>query len=438
MFGTWFSNLFERFFFGSDRNDVLMGTVDRNVMFGRRGNDDLDGGEGNDRLHGGRGDDVVLGGSGNDRLHGGKGDDRLEGGDGDDKLFGGKGDDLLIGGDGDDTLFGGKGDDTMFLEGLRADYEIVRGGDGVYTITGEGTDTVRGVEHFDFADGTLDAEEVLAEPEPLNEIVGTGGRDTLQGTDADDHILGLAHIDTIHGGAGDDVIEGGSAPDILYGDAGDDTFLVSGESGNYDRYDGGEGYDRVRGSNGDDTIGVQYGFASIEEIDGGGGYNVIAGGKRNNVLDFSDTELINIHEIRGGPLRDTIIGTAGDDVISGGRGVNVLHGGDGNDILNGGSSKSQLYGEAGDDVLVYTYGKYARANCDGGDGVDTLRAYFANADDYDAASDALANLQQIIAGGDTDTPVEVEQLGLTVQNVENLEVFVDGDQIDLADTVDVV
>jgi CSLREA domain-containing protein len=90
-----------------------------------------------------------------------------------------------------------------------------------------------------FCDGTL-----------VN-VVGTPGRDILEGTVGDDAILGLGGGDTIEGKAGHDAICGGGGNDRIDGDEGDDTLL--GQGGD-DRLDGGPDSDTCVGGPGDDRI----------------------------------------------------------------------------------------------------------------------------------------------------------------------------------------
>ena len=80
------------------------------------------------------------------------------GGFGDDEFTGGDGYDTLAGGDyGNDLLDGGAGTDRAVFAGAWSDYDI-QVADGVVTLTSllDGTvDTVRGVELFKFANGTV-------------------------------------------------------------------------------------------------------------------------------------------------------------------------------------------------------------------------------------------------------------------------------------------
>jgi len=138
--------------YGTDFDDILIGTSGANTITGEGGNDQINGGGGIDFIGGGDGDDFIelgdssspesstdfnlsraFGGNGNDtiiggdlghELFGGSGDDVLDGGPGDDILHGSSGADVLIGGpgndflralDGDDTLTGGPGSDVFLV-----------------------------------------------------------------------------------------------------------------------------------------------------------------------------------------------------------------------------------------------------------------------------------------------------------------------------------
>ncbi|WP_395699690.1 Ig-like domain-containing protein [Aquabacterium sp.] len=95
----------------------------------------------------------AIGGGGNDVIIGNDGANRLEGGAGSDELYGSAGDDTLVGGPGNDRLDGGDGTDTAVFEGSFASYTISVNG-GTITLSGNasGTDTITGVENFQFAD----------------------------------------------------------------------------------------------------------------------------------------------------------------------------------------------------------------------------------------------------------------------------------------------
>ena len=122
------------FIWGSNRADTLTGRNSADFIFGRSGDDTIDGRRGWDFIHAGHGDDTVRGGYG------------------------------------DDIIIGGKGTDTAEYRGNLSDYRITQNGDGSLTIqdlrpgdklTTDGTDTVRKVESFQFADGTRSLDDIL-------------------------------------------------------------------------------------------------------------------------------------------------------------------------------------------------------------------------------------------------------------------------------------
>ncbi|HWR00514.1 MAG TPA: cadherin domain-containing protein [Chlorobaculum sp.] len=120
-------------------------------------------GPGDDIIHAGGGDDTIGSLAGNDLLYGDGGNDTISGGDGNDTLDGGTGNDTLRGDAGNDTLIGGAGDDTAVFTHNFSNYHIsFNSATDTFTVvdtsvTGsDGTDTVTGVEHFQFADGTRD------------------------------------------------------------------------------------------------------------------------------------------------------------------------------------------------------------------------------------------------------------------------------------------
>ncbi|WP_141521502.1 Ig-like domain-containing protein [Novosphingobium sp. PC22D] len=94
---------------------------------------------------------------------GGEGNDVLLGADGNDRLYGGFGNDDLTGAGGDDFLDGGAEVDTAFYLGAAADYTVRVDAKGLVQISSaEGTDTLRDVEYFSFADGLYRLSETAA------------------------------------------------------------------------------------------------------------------------------------------------------------------------------------------------------------------------------------------------------------------------------------
>ncbi|EAR50990.1 extracellular nuclease [Oceanicola granulosus HTCC2516] len=164
-------------FAGTDRNDRLTGTGERDLIEGLGGNDrlrgaggddDIDAGAGNDRAYGGAGDDLLMDGAGNDRLYGGAGDDTFEIGGGKDRAWTGSGADTIIfaaglADDGSKDKLRIRDFDTemdlLDLQGI--EIEKVRESKKKVTLTLEGDGDrieLRGVSDFDdiqFADDTF-------------------------------------------------------------------------------------------------------------------------------------------------------------------------------------------------------------------------------------------------------------------------------------------
>jgi len=77
------------------------------------------------------------------------------GGGGNDTITGNDADNQLEGNGGNDILDGGDGTDYAIYNGAQASYTIVDNGDGTWTITGEGTDTLTNIEFASFTDGDV-------------------------------------------------------------------------------------------------------------------------------------------------------------------------------------------------------------------------------------------------------------------------------------------
>ena len=253
---------------GTARADVIKGTARADVIVGLGGSDTIKGLGGNDRICGGPGKDTLVGGAGYDVLFGDIGNDVLGGGAGDDVLLGGSGNDAFNGGLGIGDLASfffasagvqvdlsagtatGEGTDTLTgiedLEGSRYD-DTLTGDDGLnYILPGEGNDAVDGGGGLnDWVDYFYSASAVVVD---LTAGSATGqGTDTLTGIE---EVYGSQHNDTITGDAGPNALLGGAGDDTISGAAGDDT--LDGGDGN-DTLDGGDGTDTVDGGAGTDT-----------------------------------------------------------------------------------------------------------------------------------------------------------------------------------------
>lgn len=305
---------------------VLAGTGNRDTLSGTWGNDTLSGMAGHDTLFGGGGDDTLYGGSGND------------------VLFAGSGDDRLYSGSGNNSIYGGSGGDTLVFAHASTDIiTATRDGDTITLSTATQTNTMTGIETYDFTDGALS----------FHDLSSLFWVTTLTGTNGDDILTAGTRPTLLLGYDGDDILTGGSDDDTLMGHDGND--ILDGFQG-HDLIYAGSGNDDVRAHSGNDTL---YGE------------------------DGDDT-------LRGGPDEDLIFGGDGDDALRGQRHNDTLYGGDGNDNLKGGGGDDTLVGGDGDDWLH------------GGTGGDVF--YFApnhGADivaDFDLTEDTLSFSTNLLAG----------------------------------------
>jgi Ca2+-binding RTX toxin-like protein len=114
---------------GTKGDDMVAGTVHRDLVLSFAGNDQITSAEGRDIVYAGRGNDTVDGGPQFDRIFGGPGDDALSAGDDGALIWGGYGNDTINAGNtGRNRLHGGPGNDTL-NGGPQRDY--LWGGRGV-------------------------------------------------------------------------------------------------------------------------------------------------------------------------------------------------------------------------------------------------------------------------------------------------------------------
>jgi Ca2+-binding RTX toxin-like protein len=170
--------------YGTEYNDILVGSAEANTLLGYGGDDMLFGNEGKDNLQGGDGQDELRGGLDNDTLRGGAGADILDGGEGRDSAdyrdsSSAVAVDLSAG-----TVSGGtaEGDTLLSIE------------------------NIYGTEYNDTFSGNAEA----------NTLLGYGGDDVLFGNEGNDNLKG---------GNGDDLLNGGLGKDTLSGGLGNDTFV---------------------------------------------------------------------------------------------------------------------------------------------------------------------------------------------------------------------
>ncbi|MGQ0826670.1 MAG: reprolysin-like metallopeptidase [Actinomycetota bacterium] len=396
--------------YGSQGNDVLVGTNGPNELWGNGGSDWLLGGLGADRLNGGAiGADVDLVAY-NDHQSGVSVSDDSQPNDG----APGEGDlvqnvSLVVGSDFDDTFharlgsrvaityLGVGGNDTFTSAGRSQSSNLVTFGGGA------GIDTVSYAEIVDAG--------VVA-------TIGTGGNG-IPGSGKD--AIG-ADIEDLIGGAGNDALTGNANDNLIMGGRGNDTMA------------GGGGVDTLSYLDHDTSVvvtlpplgqtavqtvsaGERDTFTGFNNLNGGGQVDILTGNADNNVLmgagsddrlltgggrdtasfaDHVDRVTVAVADPPGSAAivagrageRDTIaadiqdfIGGQGPDVLIGNRGPNVLDGqggdddllgGGGDDTLRGGGGRDRIYADGPPDAEVTLSGALALTT--GTPGLDTVDA----------------------------------------------------------------
>lgn len=391
---------------GTDGDDVLHGTPERDVIWGGPGDDDLHSSLGNDLVCGAGGDDVIHGGRGNDEVDGGPGTDRVIGDLGDDKVTGGPGDaDEAAGHLGIDTINGGPGDFDL----VHGDYgyDRIDGGPGAGDIASFATKVAGGKgsgvwvslpQHKARGDG----HDRLFRVEDLE---GSAFRDELIGSKSANRINGGPGDDTLRGGGGLDELVGGQGSDACEGAKGRTTSCGKEAPPNasayvqLDRTKGGGGGLQIIGGGGQDVftavaynpLSESFGISSTKGIAVGPGCSRLTddpkqvacpanGPARWLMADLGpgddrlrvegSLETASIVRLAGGFGNDTIKAGPEDDLLEAGPGADRLHGGDGADGLVGGlPGPTFLYGE-GDGDLIAAGGGCAGGAIVGGEGRD--------------------------------------------------------------------
>jgi Ca2+-binding RTX toxin-like protein len=215
-----------------------------------------------DMIMGSSAPNLLAGNGDQDYLCGSSGDDCLIGGSAEDSVEGGTGNDLIIAGPGDDYLSGGWGFDTV-------DYAESQTGIVVNLSSFTGTHTGSEPESAQAGFDQLSYTDTLVE---IENIVGSGFDDQMEGNDqpnifwgeeGNDELFGLDDNDSLFGGAGADDLDGGAGSDFLHGGQGND-YLVGGPG--QDHLFGGEGMDEFYYSSRDDFGDVIFDFTSGEDV----------------------------------------------------------------------------------------------------------------------------------------------------------------------------
>ena len=278
------------------------------------------------------GDDMLVGTVNAEIINGLAGDDTLKGGGGSDVLNGGTGSDLIYSGTGNDTIDGGDGYDYLYFSDAPAGVSINLSGPVGVATGGAGADTVVGVEL----------------------IFGSKFNDSFVGSDSPVGFLGDDGDDTITGGAGDDHLEGNAGDDVIDGGGGMDTIAyysaafavnVNLSAGTAT---GGLGSDTVR--NVENVIGSVFsdtltGDAFANRLEGGAGNDTLNGGTATDTAAYSGVRAsFTLTKTGGGFTLADVQGTEGTDTLTN---IERLHFLDKNIALDLGITQS-----AGEALLV--------------------------------------------------------------------------------------
>ena len=207
---------------------------------------------------------------------------------------------------------------------------------------------------------------------------------------ARDELFGVGGDDILSGGGGDDFLHGGSGSDDLRGNAGNDVL------------DGGTGADYMNGTDGNDIYYVDNANDEIGENDVGGSGNDIVYASVSYVLRRLGTPPSKrwpprTRQARGrsispamtianpfNPMRQTLHGNNGSNILRGEGGDDTLNGYGGSDFLVGGTGSDIMVGGTGDDTYYV-------------DDSSDLFSEFAG-----QGNDRLAARISIALGGDAD------------------------------------
>ncbi len=388
---------------GNTLGNVLTGNGGANVLTGLDGNDTLGGGAGADTLDGGAGTDTASYAASSSGVTVSLAAGTASGGDaqGDtlisiENLTGSGLNDTLEGDGANNVLNGGAGTDTVSYEHAGAAVAVSLATTAAQNTGGAGTDTLSGFEN----------------------LMGSAFDDTLTGSTAANVLTGLAGNDTLNGGAGADTMVGG---------LGNDTYVVD-NAGDVVTENANEGTDTVQAS-------VTYTLAANVEnltltgtgtINGTGNTlnNVIIGNSGNNIL----AGLAGADTLDGGAGTDTAsyaasssgvtvslaAGTASGGDAEGDTLINIenLTGSGLNDTLEGDGANNVLNGGAGTDTVSYEHAGAAvavslattAAQNTGGAGTDTLSGFenlMGSAFDDALTGSTAANVLMGLAGNDT-------------------------------------
>jgi uncharacterized repeat protein (TIGR01451 family)/fimbrial isopeptide formation D2 family protein len=355
-------------------------------------------------FYGTQGDDIAIGSAigtiftgngGNDLLVGGNAADIFFGGAGNDSFYGGGGSDQFNLGPGSDYANGCDGNDVAILNLNQAQATIIHNADGTVTvITPTGAHVLDGVEYLRFNDATVNLTGgalpplLLGTPGPDSFVVTDPGTIILDSWDGDNdqafvsvngwavsphveiaRLIGAATSVTgnatgtqlvANPGLASTLISGGG-PTVFWGGAGADTMLGGVAD---DIFRPGAGLAQMSGGLGNDQYVITNPGQIVVEAPGQGidtvwvtvnGYQMAANVEIGRLQATATTLLGNDTggDLVANPtLGSTITGGNAATTFWGGTGADVFTGGNGDDIFRSGSGVTAMTGGLGNDQYV--------------------------------------------------------------------------------------
>ena len=214
-------------------------------------------------------------------------------------------------------------------------------------------------------------------------LVGSTGDEDITGWTGAESITGLAGNDTLSGNDGNDTLSGGVGADSVVGGLGNDVFVfgATSEVSVGDRVDGTSGLDTLLVSASTDLTGLV--LLNIDGVSIASGQTatfagaqvtgltwavtgVLGGAAETLVVNAASGDTVNLANFTLTNAGVSLVGAAGDEVLTGSQGGDTITGGLGADIMSGGD---------GDDTFIYngTPDTAVGETVNGGNGTDTVR-----------------------------------------------------------------
>jgi Ca2+-binding RTX toxin-like protein len=238
----------------------------------------------------------------------------------------------------------------------------------------------------------------------VENVLGSGGHDSLLGDDAANFLSGLAGNDTISGGDGNDTLAGGLGDDSLNGGDGTAdwvsfagasagvtldlaTPLVTGTDGNdsltgFEAVQGSAFNDSLVGDTGNNTLAGGLGDDTLDGSAGDADWVSFAGASAGVSLDLAAGSAIGadgndrfagFEAAQGSAFNDSLLGSSGNDTLDGGGGNDTLVGGLGDDSLNGGTGEADWASYASASAAITI--DLDAGSSSGADGIDSLTGF---------------------------------------------------------------